>query len=120
MVKPTMPFSREEKQKAKAAMYNGINSEEQTRECRLPVENGHRQHDQSEEEISSQCCYPKGCLSPTALISWESVRFVCNSEQCEKSGMMHFVCAEAFEEDILTFLRSVGRARSWSDKQRRQ
>lgn len=112
-----MPFSREEKQKAKAAIYNGKNGEEQPRDGNQAIENGHYQN---EESINARCCYPKGCLLPTGSPSWDSVRFFCNNEQCDKSGLMHGECAEAFEEDILAYLRSVGRARSWSDKQRRQ
>ena len=113
-----MPFSKEEKQKAKATIYNGTNGDEQPKDSKQAVvENG---QDQNDENVSAQCCYPKGCLLPTDSTNWNSVHFVCNNEQCENSGLMHRECSEAFEEDILTFLRSVGRARSWSDKQRKQ
>ncbi|XP_028410683.1 headcase protein-like [Dendronephthya gigantea] len=111
----TMPFTREEKQKAKAAIYNG---EEQNKDAKSPVENGHDLV-VGEEAIGHECCYPKGCISSDST-PWNSVRFVCNNEQCDRSGFMHGECADAFEEDILAYLRSVGRARSWSDKQRRQ
>jgi hypothetical protein len=113
----TMPFTREEKQKAKAAIYNGDEAGKEAKSPKSPIENG---HDLADEDANGHdCCYPKGCIS-SDLTPWDSVRFVCNNEQCDKSGFMHGECADAFEEDILAYLRSVGRARSWSDKQRRQ
>ena len=111
-----MPFTREEKQKAKAAIYNG---DETAKEVNSLIENGHDLFVPGEDTSGHECCYPKGCIS-SDLTPSDSVRFVCNNEQCDKSGFMHGECADAFEEDILTYLRSVGRARSWSDKQRRQ
>ena len=83
--------------------------------------NGDAHHEQDEEKDDSlACCLPKGCPLKKPVKLSDSVRLICNNEQCRQSGYMHSECFETFEDDILTFLRGTGRARSWSEKQRRQ
>ena len=69
------------------------------------------------------CCSPRGCvLGHIDTLSPEggSVRMVCSNERCPYSQFMHGECFEAFEEQILSCLRGMSRARNWSEKQRRQ
>lgn len=70
-----------------------------------------------------QCCSPKGCVhseldltSPEA----EAVKVICSNEKCPYSGFMHLECFVVFEEQVLSFLRGMSRARNWSEKQRKQ
>lgn len=48
------------------------------------------------------------------------VRVECSNETCRESGWMHAECFETWEKNLLTYMRSCGRARHWSDKQRSQ
>ena len=50
----------------------------------------------------------------------EVVKVVCNNDHCDQGQYMHRECFEAWEQTVLTYLRSCGRARSWSEKQRLQ
>lgn len=71
----------------------------------------------------SMCCLPTGCAEddPIHLDNLQNaVRVVCNNEQCSVGQYMHKDCFEAWEQSVLTYLRSTGRARSWSEKQRLQ
>ncbi len=74
-------------------------------------------------ESSTQCCTPKGCvqadLDPTCS-DVEATKVICSNEKCPFSGFMHTECFLAFEEQVLSFLRGMSRARNWSEKQRRQ
>ncbi|XP_058056099.1 headcase protein [Anopheles bellator] len=83
----------------------------------------------SEGANMSRCCMPVGvCLKPLIeygpMINLEDlrdcVRVVCSSEGCSAGQYMHRECFEHWEEGILGYLKSIGRARSWSDKQRQQ
>lgn len=73
--------------------------------------------------LMQQCCSPK-CLmliesdplSPDA----ELVKMICSNDKCPFNPFMHGACFLAFEEQMLSFLRGMSRARSWSEKQRRQ
>ncbi len=47
------------------------------------------------------------------------LQVICNNETCSVSWM-HGVCFAEFEQHVLSYLRSCGRARSWSEKQRLQ
>uniref|UniRef100_H2YMT2 Uncharacterized protein n=1 Tax=Ciona savignyi TaxID=51511 RepID=H2YMT2_CIOSA len=47
-------------------------------------------------------------------------KVICNSEACPLSQFMHAECFHQWEETILGHLLFAGRARSWSEKQRRQ
>lgn len=74
------------------------------------------------------CCVPgRPCqlygqpLSPSELDEAEdTVRVECSNETCRESGWMHAECFETWERNLLTYMRSCGRARHWSDKQRAQ
>lgn len=75
-------------------------------------------------ESFPQCCSPKGCLQPevdpASCLESESVKMVCSNEKCPFSPFMHTECFTAFEEQVLSFLRGMSRARNWSEKQRKQ
>lgn len=80
-------------------------------------------------ENFTRCCVPTGdCFKINALdyglIQLDNlkdcVRVICNNEQCPAGQYMHRECFEAWEEGVLTYLKSIGRARSWSDRQRQQ
>lgn len=75
--------------------------------------------------LGARCCVPTGeCLRPQDLISLEeprdSVRVTCNNEGCPIGRYMHRECFELWEQGVLTYLKSCGRARSWSERQRHQ
>lgn len=70
-----------------------------------------------------QCCSPK-CLmlieaDPLSPDS-EHIKMICSNDKCPFIPFMHGACFLAFEEQMLSFLRGMSRARSWSEKQRRQ
>ncbi|KAL7644506.1 UNVERIFIED_CONTAM: hypothetical protein RMT77_005338 [Armadillidium vulgare] len=75
---------------------------------------------------TSRCCVPLagGCLKGYELINPDApsgcVRVICNNEHCRMGMLMHKECFQAWEQHLLNFLRSCGRARSWSEKQRLQ
>lgn len=78
---------------------------------------------------SFSCCLPTGeCLKANTLdfglISTdqlhESVKVICSNENCTAGQYMHAECFEQWEQSVLNYLKSIGRARSWSDKQRQQ
>ena len=69
-----------------------------------------------------QCCVPTGCnddpIDPADPV--DSVKVICNNEACKEGVWMHKDCFVEWEQSVLSFLRSCGRARSWSEKQRLQ
>jgi hypothetical protein len=70
-----------------------------------------------------ECCVPTLCtvgqmIHMTNLS--ETVKVICNNDHCREGRYMHKRCFEEWEETVLTYLRSTGRARSWSEKQRLQ
>ncbi|KAG5669833.1 hypothetical protein PVAND_000125 [Polypedilum vanderplanki] len=76
-----------------------------------------------------QCCLPVGeCLKSTALdfglisndVLHDAVKIICTNENCTAGQYMHAECFEQWEQSVLNYLKSIGRARSWSDKQRQQ
>lgn len=76
-----------------------------------------------------RCCVPAGeCLKNNSLDfglinndqPYDSVRIVCSNENCTAGQYMHAECFEQWEQSVLSYLKSIGRARSWSDKQRQQ
>ena len=71
-----------------------------------------------------KCCRPKGCEFREELIDNENpedaVRVVCNNEACDQGTWMHKSCFDEWELAVLAYLKSCGRARSWSEKQRLQ
>ncbi|XP_020910342.1 headcase protein [Exaiptasia diaphana] len=100
-----MPHSKGHRQKGKATMNGEVHSD-------------HEELDEIDEVLS--CCFPKGCTQNTSVEPSRAVRVICNNEGCTLGNYMHAECFEAFEDDILAYLRGTGRARSWSEKQRRQ
>lgn len=48
------------------------------------------------------------------------VRVICNNDHCDVGQFMHRECFENWEQSVLTYLKSCGRARSWSERQRLQ
>lgn len=73
----------------------------------------------------SRCCLPKGCdrfhSDPIRDDDpGDAVRVYCNNEQCTEGKWMHADCFADWEQQVLGYLRSCGRARSWSEKQRLQ
>ncbi|KAL4233590.1 hypothetical protein ACF0H5_008271 [Mactra antiquata] len=76
------------------------------------------------DQRMQKCCMPTVCPVKEELIDTENVgdavRVVCNNEACVVGNWMHKSCFDAFEESVLAYLRSCGRARSWSEKQRLQ
>lgn len=76
-----------------------------------------------------RCCVPVGeCLKNNTLdfglISsdqlYDAVRIACTNENCNAGQYMHAECFEQWEQSVLNYLKSIGRARSWSEKQRQQ
>lgn len=70
-----------------------------------------------------QCCSPKCCvLSEMDPVSPDSelIKMICSNDKCPVSPFMHASCFLAFEEQMLSFLRGMSRARNWSEKQRKQ
>ena len=51
---------------------------------------------------------------------FQCVKLTSSSDQCVCSLFMHNACFDLFEESVLQYLKLSGRARSWSEKQRRQ
>uniref|UniRef100_A0A0A9Y565 Headcase protein n=1 Tax=Lygus hesperus TaxID=30085 RepID=A0A0A9Y565_LYGHE len=72
----------------------------------------------------TRCCVPTECLRSQALIPLDdlrdTIRVTCNNDQCPMGRYMHRECFEAWEQTVLTYLKSCGRARSWSERQRHQ
>ncbi|XP_069698246.1 headcase protein-like isoform X2 [Periplaneta americana] len=85
----------------------------------------------------TRCCVPTGeCLranncSPntsnnnnTDMINLDdlrdAVKVTCNNDHCNVGQYMHRECFDAWEQTVLTYLKSCGRARSWSERQRHQ
>uniref|UniRef100_A0A182M215 Headcase N-terminal domain-containing protein n=1 Tax=Anopheles culicifacies TaxID=139723 RepID=A0A182M215_9DIPT len=81
-----------------------------------------------------RCCMPIGeCMKPKggnpfselgAMINLEDlrecVRVQCSNESCTAGQYMHRECFDRWEDEVLAYLKSTARARSWSDKQRQQ
>ncbi|XP_055377375.1 headcase protein-like isoform X1 [Condylostylus longicornis] len=76
-----------------------------------------------------RCCVPTGdCFKADSndfgIIGVddlsECIRVICNNENCTAGQYMHRECFESWEQTVLNTLKSIGRARSWSDRQRQQ
>ena len=76
----------------------------------------------SGEPALLQCCSPKCSGSELDPASSDSdlVKMICSNEKCSHSPFMHALCFSSFEEQLLSCLRGMSRARSWSEKQRKQ
>jgi hypothetical protein len=90
-----------------------------------PVMNGLWGSLEEDEDAMTHCCLPAGCPryydDPISLNDpADCVRVVCTNERCREGQWMHADCFQDWEDYILNFLRSCGRARSWSEKQRHQ
>ncbi|CAH1105997.1 unnamed protein product [Psylliodes chrysocephalus] len=81
----------------------------------------------------TRCCVPTGeCLraqqnmnnNDHMLISLDdlrdTVRVTCNNELCTSGRYMHRECFDQWEQSVLSYLKTCGRARSWSERQRHQ
>ncbi|KAF5305571.1 hypothetical protein FQA39_LY01662 [Lamprigera yunnana] len=89
-----------------------------------------------EEAGVTRCCVPSGeCLraqqqqmnpnnNDPMLISLDdlrdTVRVTCNNDACNAGRYMHRECFDAWEQTVLAYLKTCGRARSWSERQRHQ
>merc|ERR1719347_120427 len=77
-----------------------------------------------EEEIGKKnllCCVPREkveCSKPLIVDVSSCVRVVCSSAVCPESGLMHAACFSKYTSCLLLLMGRVGRARTWSDKQR--
>lgn len=70
------------------------------------------------------CCVPNGCQRDENAIHKDDLsgvlKVICNNDNCTRGNCMHRDCFEMWEQTVLTYLKSTGRARSWSEKQRLQ
>lgn len=74
-----------------------------------------------EAEDARGCCVPGECLRPREPVRIEdAVRVLCNNDTCAAGRYMHRECFEQWEGGVLAYLKSCGRARSWSERQRHQ
>ncbi|BFZ25048.1 hypothetical protein BsWGS_28087 [Bradybaena similaris] len=84
----------------------------------------HQEHHDGENNGGrfQQCCVPLGCMDDPIDVTdpYDAVRVVCNNDGCTEGNWMHKECFKMWEQSVLSFLRSCGRARSWSEKQRLQ
>lgn len=74
-----------------------------------------------ESEETRGCCVPGECLRPRESVRVEdAIRVLCNNDTCAAGRYMHRECFEQWEGGVLAYLKSCGRARSWSERQRHQ
>jgi hypothetical protein len=68
------------------------------------------------------CCVPTECSDDPIDVTdpYDAVKVTCNNDACTVGNWMHKDCFIIWEQSVLSFLRSCGRARSWSEKQRLQ
>ncbi|XP_011497789.1 PREDICTED: headcase protein [Ceratosolen solmsi marchali] len=71
------------------------------------------------------CCTPAGeCLRGDTFIRLSTiqdcVKVSCSNETCAAGQFMHRECFDAWEQTVLAYLKSCGRARCWSERQRHQ
>ncbi|RZC36091.1 HECA domain containing protein [Asbolus verrucosus] len=89
----------------------------------------------AEEAGVTRCCVPTGeCLRAQQQLSpnnndpmlialddlRDTVRVTCNNELCSGGRYMHRECFDQWEQTVLAYLKTCGRARSWSERQRHQ
>lgn len=86
------------------------------------VEHHNHQDEENDGPRFQQCCVPLGCTDDPIdpADPYDAVRVVCNNDMCTLGKWMHKDCFIEWEQSVLSFLRSCGRARSWSEKQRLQ
>ncbi|KAK6633966.1 hypothetical protein RUM44_004573 [Polyplax serrata] len=80
----------------------------------------------------TRCACPTECLKESSVSALDNdssihlddlhdvVRVICNNEQCSVGKYMHRECFESWEQAVLMYLKSCGRAKSWSERQRHQ
>lgn len=77
----------------------------------------------------TRCCVPIGDCFKSSPVDFgyinledlrDCVRVICNNDNCTAGQYMHRECFDHWEEGVLNYLKSIGRARSWSEKQRQQ
>ncbi|VVD02657.1 unnamed protein product [Leptidea sinapis] len=74
-----------------------------------------------DSEDTQGCCVPGECLRPREPVRIEdAIRMLCNNDTCTAGRYMHRECFEQWEAGVLAYLKSCGRARSWSERQRYQ
>lgn len=108
-----MPYSKEEKSRQKADEFRQ----------QMEEQNGDENNNDDDDDSHQPCCVPSGCTegdSVNVLDPDDAQKVVCNNPGCIYGSFMHKSCFEVWEEEVLTYLRSSGRARSWSEKQRKQ
>ncbi|XP_070567520.1 headcase protein homolog [Ptychodera flava] len=109
-----MPYSKKEKAKIKTQQFREQHQQE----------NEANGEENAENNSVVRCSVPSGCLlnnEPVNIHDPNDVaKVVCNNPDCTNGEFMHRECFNVWEDEVLTFLRSSGRARSWSEKQRRQ
>ncbi|XP_071955968.1 headcase protein homolog [Antedon mediterranea] len=103
-----MPFTKEEKARQRADQFREVNNNDLEEE---------------DPDYKTCCVPPSGCVVGNAVHIRDPdvvMKVVCNNKDCTYGVYMHKPCFAEWEESVLTYLRSSGRARSWSEKQRRQ
>ncbi|XP_033740025.1 headcase protein homolog [Pecten maximus] len=101
---------------------------DETNNNETSVVEGTVQHNDNQPAVNRHsvvsCCMPSGCLCSEESIdpsdAGDAVKVVCNNEACAEGTWMHKVCFDDWEDGVLAYLKSCGRARSWSEKQRLQ
>ncbi|CAH1173519.1 unnamed protein product [Phaedon cochleariae] len=86
-----------------------------------------------EEAGVTRCCVPSGdCLRAQQALNdndhvliclddlRDTVRVTCNNDGCHSGRYMHRECFDQWEQTVLAYLKTCGRARSWSERQRHQ
>ena len=76
---------------------------------------------------ASHSCTPQhfSCLAGACSVTddrgleKEYILVNCNNSSCDEGDRMHYDCFAQFEDAVLKFMRKTGRARSWSEEQRR-
>lgn len=98
----------------------------------LTLSSGHSTHHHRGVSLDNftRCCVPSGdCFkagvgADYGLINLDElrdcIRVICNNENCTAGQYMHRECFESWEQSVLSYLKSIGRARSWTDRQRQQ
>ena len=119
-----MPYSKEEKARKKAEQFREQEHAHDREVNNNDPDGATGGGDEQEDPNMRPCCVPSGCLEGGSLINIQNrdevEKVVCNNPDCPNSSYMHKTCFQTWEEEMLGFLRSCGRARSWSEKQRRQ
>ena len=126
-----MPYNRQQRGGGHGMVEAGAVAHHGPRDAGLhvhqPVDDHNHDADNRENRDPNLvlCCNPNvcdHCESDPILLSdpGDAVKVVCNNENCTVGQWMHGICFQSWEQHVLAYLRSCGRARSWSEKQRLQ